>query len=67
LLTKLAQKSFYFPNQKIKMSSLVKTIHLQALLVLQKKLIEIKRFANKPVNKELNMDLIVWEYKKLFN
>jgi len=46
---------------------LAKTIHLQALLVLHKKLIEIKRFASKPVNKELNMDLIVWEYKKLFN
>jgi len=67
LLTKLAHQSFYFPNQKIKMSSLAKTIHLQALLVLHKKLIEIKRFASKPVNKELNMDLIVWEYKKLFN
>jgi hypothetical protein len=36
-------------------------------LTLLKRLNEVKIYASKPVNKEINLELIVIEYRKVFN
>ena len=37
------------------------------MLVLMKKLNEVKAYASKPVNKEINLELVMIEYQKVFN
>jgi len=66
-LSKMTNRYCYFPLQKTAVSSLASNSSLQNLLSFQKKINEIKMYAAKPVNKDLNLDLILMEYKKIFN
>ena len=64
---KLTQETYYFPNQTDEFERLSKILNMSKMLVLFKKLNEVKSYASKPVNKEINFELIFVEYKKVFN
>tara|TARA_B100001057_G_scaffold437958_1_gene470154 strand:- start:584 stop:1540 length:957 start_codon:yes stop_codon:yes gene_type:complete len=64
---KLTNELFYFPNKKDTFEKLSNNISLSKMLVLMKKLNEVKAYASKPVNKEINLELVMIEYQKVFN
>ena len=63
----LTNELFYFPNKKDTFEKLSNNISLSKMLVLMKKLNEVKAYASKPVNKEINLELVMIEYQKVFN
>ena len=66
LLFKLTQEISYFPAEKLALEKLAGQSSLPNMLVFQKKLNEIKAYASKPVNKEINMEVMMMEYRKMF-
>ena len=55
-----------FPAEKLALEKLAGQSSLPNMLVFQKKLNEIKAYASKPVNKEINMEVMMMEYRKMF-
>lgn len=66
-LSKLTKNLFYFPNEHKIINQLASNSSLEKLLSFHKKINEIKFYSTKPVNKDLNLDLIIIEYKKIFS
>ena len=64
---KLTNELFYFPAKKEVIENLVTNLNLSKILQFLKKLNEVKVYASKPVNKEINLELLVIEYRKVFN
>ena len=64
---KLTNELFYFPAKKEIIENLVTNLNLSKILQFMKKLNEVKVYASKPVNKEINLELLVIEYRKVFN
>ena len=66
LLNKISQGYNYFPKYKNIINQLSLNADLKRLLMYQKTLNEIKTYAQKPVNKEINLNSAMIEYKKIF-
>lgn len=66
LLNKVSQGYNYFPKEKNAIHQLALSADLGKLLSYQKTLNEIKMYAQKPVNKEINLNSVMIEYKKIF-
>jgi DNA polymerase-3 subunit delta' len=66
-LNKLTNQHCYFPQHHQMVGELAKKSSLENLLLFQKRINEIKLYSIKPVNKDLNLDLILLEYKKIFS
>jgi len=66
LLSKLTNQLCYFPNEKVIINQLAKNSNTSALLTFQKMLIDVKLYATFPVNKEVNLDIIFIDYRKIF-
>lgn len=66
-LNKLTNQHCYFPQHHQMVGELAKKSSLENLLLFQKRINEIKLYSTKPVNKDLNLDLILLEYKKIFS
>ena len=66
LLSKISQGQNYFPNNKKIIDELALNADLGKLLTYHKSLNEIKMYAKKPVNKEINLNSVMIEYKKIF-
>ena len=64
---KLTNELFYFPAKKEIIGDLATNLNLSKILQFLKKLNEVKAYASKPVNKEINLELLVIEYRKVFN
>jgi len=64
---KLTNELFYFPAKKEAIENLVINLNLSKILQFLKKLNEVKVYASKPVNKEINLELLVIEYREVFN
>ena len=64
---KLTNELFYFPAKKEIIENLATNLNLSKILQFLKKLNEVKVYASKPVNKEINLELLVIEYRKVFN
>tara|TARA_B100000035_G_scaffold233403_1_gene201687 strand:+ start:61974 stop:62930 length:957 start_codon:yes stop_codon:yes gene_type:complete len=64
---KLTNELFYFPAKKEIIENLVTNLNLSKILQFLKKLNEVKVYASKPINKEINLELLVIEYRKVFN
>lgn len=64
---KLTNELFYFPAKKEIIENLAMDLNLSKILIFLKKLNEVKVYASKPVNKEINLELLVIEYRKVFN
>ena len=66
LLSKLTNQQYYFPNEVVVINQLAKNSKIPALLKFQKMLIDVKLYATSPVNKEVNLDIIFINYRKIF-
>ncbi len=66
LLNKISQGYNYFPKEQNTIRQLALNADLGKLLSYQKTLNEIKIYARKPVNKEINLNSVMIEYKKIF-
>lgn len=66
-LYKLTKEITYFPAEKMVLEKLASQSSLSNMLIFQKKLNELKAYASKPVNKEINMDVMMMEYRKIFH
>jgi DNA polymerase-3 subunit delta' len=64
---KLTNELFYFPAKKEIIENLAINLNLSKILIFLKKLNEVKVYASKPVNKEINLELLIIEYRKVFN
>ena len=64
---KLTNELFYFPAKKEIIENLATNLNLSKILQFLKKLNEVKVYASKPVNKEINLELLIIEYRKVFN
>ena len=64
---KLTNEAHYFPSKGVIFDKLASDLNLSKILTLLKRLNEVKIYASKPVNKEINLELIVIEYRKVFN
>lgn len=64
---KLTNEAHYFPSKSVIFDKLASDLNLSKILTLLKRLNEVKIYASKPVNKEINLELIVIEYRKVFN
>ena len=67
LLSKLSGGNNYFPNDKEVVHDLSLNADLNKLLTFQKNLNKIKSYAKTSVNKEINLNSVMIEYKKIFN
>ena len=67
LLSKLSGGNNYFPNDKEVVHDLSLNADLNKLLTFQKSLNKIKSYAKTSVNKEINLNSVMIEYKKIFN
>ena len=67
LLSKLSGGYTYFPGDKQVVHDLSLKANLSKLLTFQKSLIKIKSYAKTAVNKEINLNSVMIEYKKIFN
>ena len=66
LLFKLSGNYNYFPNHLEVVDDLASNADLSKLLTFQKTLNNIKSYANSTVNKEINLNSVMIEYKKIF-
>jgi len=66
LLFKLTSQQYYFPNEESTINELAKNSNTSSLLKFQKILIDVKLNASSPVNKEVNLDIILINYRKIF-
>ena len=66
LLFKLSGNYNYFPNHLEVVDDLALNADLSKLLTFQKTLNNIKSYANSTVNKEINLNSVMIEYKKIF-
>ena len=66
LLFKLTNQQYYFPNEELTINKLAKNSNTSSLLKFQKMLIDVKLYATSPVNKEINIDIIFINYRKIF-
>ena len=66
LLSKLTNKQYYFPNEELIINQLAKDSNIAGLLKFQKMLIDIKLYSMSSVNKEINLDIIFINYRKIF-
>jgi len=66
LLFKLTSQQYYFLNEKLIINKLARNSNTSALLKFQKMLIDVKLYATFPVNKEINLDIIFIDYRKIF-
>ena len=66
LLSKLTNQQYYFPNEELKITQLAKNSNTSALLKFNEMLINLKLYAKSPVNKEINLDIIFINYRKIF-
>ena len=66
LLFKLSGNYNYFPNHLEVVDDLALNADLSKLLTFQKTLNTIKSYANSTVNKEINLNSVMIEYKKIF-
>ena len=66
LLSKFTNQQYYFPNEELIINQLAKNSKIPALLKFQKMLIDVKLYAASPVNKEINLDIIFINYRKIF-
>ena len=66
LLTKLTECQYYFPSEKSNIETLAKKADLKTLLKFHKKLMAVKLYSSAPVNKEINLDLIFFDYREIF-
>ena len=67
LLSKLSAGNNYFPSDKQVVRDLSLNADLNKLLTFQKSLNKIKSYAKTSVNKEINLNSVMIEYKKIFN
>jgi DNA polymerase-3 subunit delta' len=67
LLSKLSGTYHYFPNHKGRVDALALNADLSKLLIFQKSLNTIKSYAKTTVNKEININSVMIEYKQIFN
>ena len=67
LLYKLSKKHNYFPNEIKAVHTLALNADLSKLLTYQKSLNIIKSYTQTSVNKEINLNSVMIEYKKIFN
>ena len=66
LLFKLTNQQYYFPNEELTINKLAKNSNTSSLIKFQKMLIDVKLYATSPVNKEINLDIILINYRKIF-
>lgn len=66
LLSKLTHQQFYFPAEQSKIADLASMANISNLLRFQKKLNDLKLYASSPINKEINLDIIFIDYRKIF-
>ena len=66
LLSKLINQQYYFPNEELIINQLAKNSNIAALLKFQKILIDVKLNSISPLNKEINLDIIFINYRKIF-
>ncbi len=67
LLCKLSKRHSYFPNDIEVVSKLALSADLSKLLIYQKSLNTIKAYPQIAVNKEINLNSVMIEYKIIFN
>ena len=67
LLYKLSEEHNYFPNDIKAVHTLASKADLSKLLTYQKSLNTIKSYAQSSVNKEINLNSVMIEYKQIFN
>ena len=67
LLYKISGEHNYFPNETKVIHKLALNADLNKLLTYQKSLNTIKSYAQKAVNKEINLNSVMIEYKQIFN
>jgi DNA polymerase-3 subunit delta' len=67
LLYKLSEKHNYFPNDIGAVQKLALNADLSKLLTYQKSLNTIKSYSQTSANKEINLNSVMIEYKKIFN
>ena len=66
VLSKYTNQQHYFPSEESIINQLAKNSNASALLKFQKMLIDVKLYATSPVNKEINLDIIFIDYRKIF-
>ena len=66
LLFNLTNQQYYFLSEEEIINQLAKNSNISALLNFQKMLIDVKLYATSPVNKEINIDIIFINYRKIF-
>ena len=66
LLCKLSDEHNYFPSDKEVVRKLALNADLSKLLIYQNSLNTIKSYAQKAVNKEINLNSVMIEYKNIF-
>ena len=67
LLYKLSEEHNYFPGNTKVVHKLALNADLSKLLTFQKSLNTVKSYAQTSVNKEINLNSVMIEYKKIFN
>lgn len=67
VLMKLAKQTRYHVQQLATFQKLTENVHLSKVFNLQKNLDELRKLANHPLNHELQIESLLFDYTKIFN